>query len=65
MVILVLQIIITELTRDGFEVNREGLTISQWGICIGFGAFTIVVDFLIKLVPDKICSKSTEKESNE
>lgn len=34
-----------------------GLTIAQWGMCIGFGFGSIVVNFLLNLFPEAKCFK--------
>lgn len=51
--IVILQVLITQLTREVFEVNREGLTWAQWLICILIGVSVIPVDVFIKIFPDK------------
>ena len=59
---------IIQIAQGVFKVSRFGLTGSQWGVCIGFGALTFPASFLIKLIPDKwfSCFKClNEKDENE
>ena len=37
------------------DTGGAGLNIIQWLICIGFGFGTIIVGFLLKLIPDQKC----------
>ncbi|KAJ3188439.1 hypothetical protein HDU85_005590 [Gaertneriomyces sp. JEL0708] len=49
---IVLQVIIVEFGGKVFKVPSGGLTAAQWGICIAFGAGTIPVGVLMRLLPD-------------
>ena len=59
--IFIIQILITQFTADVFMVCRQGLTLTQWAICLGLGLSTWVVDFLIKFVPDTMCPELGKK----
>lgn len=67
--ILILQVLITQLTQDVFEVNREGLYWHQWLICFAIGLSVYPVRYLICLYPDKACfelkSKSAKNREKE
>jgi Ca2+ transporting ATPase len=51
---IVVQIVLVEI--GGEAVKTSHLTYQQHGICIGIGAFSIVVGFMIKLLPKRIFS---------
>jgi Ca2+ transporting ATPase len=53
--IFVVQVLITQFTADIFQVNRDGLTLIQWSICLLLGLSSWLVSFLIKFVPDTMC----------
>ena len=57
LLIFVIQVIITQLSQDVFQVCRDGLTGAQWGICIAFAATVWPVNLLIKYVPDRFFCK--------
>ena len=64
---MILQVIIIFVGKSAFHIVNEGLTLKQWGICIGFSAITFVVSLIIKLIPihhfiDSLLSKSEEEE---
>lgn len=70
-VILIMQVLITQFTQDVFVVARDGLAWHQWLICIALGLSVLPIDFLIKFYPDKFCfeigkkkKKTIEKEDN-
>jgi len=63
-----LHAVIIQFTSSVFKVSRFGLTGQQWGICIGFGSITLVVNFIAKLIPDGLfCCFNflNEKESED
>jgi len=62
-----LHALIIQISQGIFKVSRFGLTGQQWGISIGFGLITFVVNFFVKLIPDnlfKCFSCLNEKEEN-
>ena len=59
-----LQILLIEFGSKAFKVCRKGITGHQWGICIGFGATTFLVSFLIKVVT-KLIECCTAKPPQE
>jgi Ca2+ transporting ATPase len=64
-IILVMQILITQFTQDVFVVARKGLYWSQWLICIAFGVSVIPLDALIKFVPDTVCPEIGKKKKKD
>ena len=48
---LVLQIIIVQAGASFFKCTERGLTSGQWFISIGFSLLTIILSFIIKLIP--------------
>lgn len=54
-IILVVQILLTQFTKDVFECNRDGLSGIHWLISLGFAAFTLLLDVILKLIPDALC----------
>ena len=52
---MMLQIAIIFVGKSPFHVVNDGLTLEQWGICIGFSAVTFVVSFFVKLLPIHTC----------
>ena len=51
------QFVITQFTGYVFSVHLEGLTGVQWGICIAVGATTLLINILLKLLPDGVVFK--------
>ena len=45
-----LHAVLIQVSANIFKVTRMGLTAKQWGICIGFGFISMVVNFLAKLI---------------
>ena len=68
---MALQVLIICIGKSPLHIVNDGLSGTQWGICIGFSAITFVVSFLVKLLPihlviDKyIAPKNEEKEEDE
>ena len=62
--IFVVQVFITQFTADIFMVNREGLTLTQWIICMTLGLSSWVVDLLIKFIPDSLCPELGKKRKH-
>lgn len=48
-----LQVLITQFTGVVFEVCPDGLTIIQWLISVGLGFTVLIINFLIKFIPDR------------
>lgn len=46
------QILITQVTGVVFKVHPDGLSIEQWAEAFAFGLTILLVDFVLKLVPD-------------
>lgn len=61
-IILFMQVFITQLTQDVFVVARDGLAWHQWLICIGIGLTVLPLDFIIKFIPDKVCWDLSKKK---
>lgn len=64
-IILILQVLITQFTQDVFRVARDGLAYHQWLICIGLGLTVYPINFLIKFIPDKVCCQMGKKKKIE
>lgn len=62
LIILVLQVLITQFTQDVFVVARDGLAWHQWLICVGFGVTVLPINLLIKFIPDKVCCELGKKK---
>jgi len=54
-VILVSQIAIVNLGGKIFKVHSDGITLEQWGWCVGFGFTSLIVNAILKKVPESIC----------
>lgn len=51
-VIFILQILLLTFGGIAFGVYENfGLTVPQWGICILIGAFSLIVNIFLKLLP--------------
>lgn len=62
--IFVVQIFISQFTADVFQVHRQGLTLTQWAICIGLGLSSWVVSLIAKYVPDTLCPELGKKRKH-
>lgn len=60
--IAVMQFFITQYTGQVFSVHKDGLDATQWGICMIFGAFSFVVNFIVKFIPDRFCPELGKKQ---
>ncbi len=50
--IIVLQIILVTFTGAAFGVySNYGLTIQQWLISVGIGSISLIISFVLKLIP--------------
>ena len=45
-----MQFMIIEYWNYIFQASRNGLTLSQWGICFSFASLSLIVDFMVKFV---------------
>ena len=62
---LVIQIILSQVGNKVFHCVSNGLSIIQWGICIGISLSTMIVNFIIKLIPAEYCiDKYTKPPEN-
>ena len=50
-----LQIILIQFGKEAFKVSERGLTLKQWGICIGFSVITFVLNIFLKITSIDIC----------
>jgi Ca2+ transporting ATPase len=50
-----LQALLVQFGSPAFQTSFHGLTGSQWGICLGFGATTFIVNFIVKFIPMEPC----------
>ena len=67
---MALQVLIIFIGKSPFHIVNDGLSGTQWGICIGFSAITFVVSFIVKFIPIHICidrylDKNIQKEEEE
>ena len=68
---MALQVLIIFIGKSPFHIVNDGLSGSQWGICLGFSAITFVVSFITKFIPVHICidnyldSKMRQEEEEE
>mmetsp|Transcript_8662 Transcript_8662/g.8180 ORF Transcript_8662/g.8180 Transcript_8662/m.8180 type:complete len:865 (+) Transcript_8662:635-3229(+) len=62
--IFIVQVVITQFSADVFQVNRQGLTLTQWAICIGLGFSCWIVSFIAKYIPDTICPELGKKRKH-
>ena len=67
---MALQVLIIFIGKSPFHIVNDGLSGTQWGICIGFSAITFVVSFIVKFIPIHICidrylDKKIQKEEEE
>lgn len=62
LIILVMQVLITQFTQDVFVVARDGLAWHQWLICIAIGVSVLPFDLLIKFLPDGMCPELGRKK---
>ena len=49
------QAIIVQFGSIAFQCSNNGLTASQWGICIGFSLFTFPTNIIMKFIPLDKC----------
>ena len=66
---MALQVVIIFVGKSPFHIVNNGLTLAQWGICIGFSAITFIVSIILKFIPlellfDKFLSKPYEEEDD-
>eukprot|EP00343_Euplotes_focardii_P007905 CAMPEP_0205819478 /NCGR_PEP_ID=MMETSP0206-20130828/1867_1 /ASSEMBLY_ACC=CAM_ASM_000279 /TAXON_ID=36767 /ORGANISM="Euplotes focardii, Strain TN1" /LENGTH=1118 /DNA_ID=CAMNT_0053113125 /DNA_START=29 /DNA_END=3385 /DNA_ORIENTATION=+ len=64
-IILILQVLITQFTQDVFVVSRDGLYWGQWLLCFAIGISVIPLDALIKFLPDTICPEIGKKKKGK
>lgn len=49
------QYFIMQFGSLAMKVHVAGLTGEQWGLCLGVGALTLIWNFVLKFIPDRIC----------
>jgi len=54
-IILIAQIAIVNLGSSVFKVHKDGITLNQWAWCVGFGFTSLIVNAILKKVPESIC----------
>jgi len=60
--IALLQILIGTFGNRPFNVAKHGMNIVHWLIAVGFGAFSLIVCLILKLIPvDRLCPKAGKK----
>ena len=59
--IFVLQIVITQYAPFILQLDQSGLSIYQWAICIAIGSSVLLVNLIIKMIPEECCSNDREK----
>ncbi len=60
---VIMQVIIVQFGGSVFHVNKDGLTIEQWGICLSIAFITTyTVNTILKLVPDDGCKSKKQQE---
>ena len=52
--IVVLQALMVEVGGEPMSCHVNGLTATQWGICLGVGASALLVNIVLKFVPDSL-----------
>lgn len=57
LVIIAGQCIITQFGSYVFVCSPDGLDGPQWGIAIGVGLSSFIINVILKLVPDWLCPK--------
>ena len=63
---LVIQIILSQFGRQVFHCVLNGLSFTQWMICLGFSISTMLFNFIIKLIPLENCiDKWTKPPEND
>ena len=67
---MALQVLIIFIGKSPFHIVNDGLTGTQWGICIGFSAITFVVSIIAKCLPihilvDNYLDKKIKEEEEE
>ena len=65
-----LQVLIIFIGKSPFHIVNDGLSGTQWGICLGFSAITFVVSLITKFIPvhtyiDNYLDKQLKKEEEE
>jgi Ca2+ transporting ATPase len=61
-----LHALLIEFASNAFKVAQHGLTGTEWGICIGFGALTFLVSIVAKMIPlEKLLAKFLKTEDDE
>ena len=61
-----LHILLIQFSAGVFKVSRNGLTINQWGVCIGFASVTFLVNFFTKFFmrPNNLYIYKPEEDNN-
>ena len=63
---LVIQIILSQVGRQVFHCVINGLSFTQWLICLAFAITTMLINFLLKLIPvDKYLDKFTKPKEGD
>ncbi|KEP67119.1 UNVERIFIED_CONTAM: calcium-translocating P-type ATPase, PMCA-type protein [Hammondia hammondi] len=60
--IFVVQVLVVEFGGLAVSCHRQGLTAVQWGISLAFGAGSVVVGFLLHLIPYTFLPETGKKE---
>ncbi|KFH11447.1 calcium-translocating P-type ATPase, PMCA-type protein [Toxoplasma gondii VAND] len=60
--IFVVQVLVVEFGGLAVSCHRQGLTAVQWAISLAFGAGTVVVGFLLHLIPYTFLPETGKKE---
>jgi len=67
-IILAGQFAITQFGSVAMKVHVKGLTAEQWGICLIFSLLSLVVNAILKCMPDSMCptlGDETEEDIRE
>lgn len=65
LIILVVQILCCQLFGRFVSVHINGLTATQWIICILVSLVTFPINLLLKFVPDSICPTLGDEDPND
>jgi Ca2+-transporting ATPase len=65
LVIVAGQILIVQFGGWAMKVHLDGLKMDQWGLCIWVAATSLIWNFVLKFVPDRICPTLGEEDPDD
>ena len=63
-IIVIVQVLLIEFCSIAFDVSYGGLPWQHWVIAFVLGLFSLVWEFILKLIPDKICPEFGSKQKD-